>query len=208
MANKNHGREDGEEPTYGQDPEVASRLAELDRLIEEQKARLAAQPSGGGLTGSDLKMILDSQRENQKQLVEATRQVRHSNPDHEHKSVFSHPEGDLAHPKAKLKFKEVFHNGHLEREDDLTPGEIDAYNLIEHSCEARDGRWQADVSKNGKRLKITIPCFTPDERGDIPSLTMQLVELSQGERAVNQDNMIAELIRLRKLVEERIGLTG
>jgi hypothetical protein len=194
MASKNFGKDDD-----AADP-IADKLAELDRLIEEQKARLAALPAQAtGLTGNDLKMILDSQRENQKALVEATRQVRHSNADHEHKSAFSHPEGDLERPKAKFRFKEVFHNGHREREDDLTPAEIDAYNQITHSCEARGGRWTATVKNN--RLMVTIPCFTLDERMDVPSLPLQLLELAQGERAVTPDNMAAELIALRKAVE-------
>jgi hypothetical protein len=193
MASKTFDKDDSTDP-------IADRLAELDRLIEAQKARLA-QPVSGGLSGEDLKAILESQHKNQQQLVEATRQVRHSNPDHTHVSAFSHPGGDLAEPKASLRFKEVFHNGHREREDDLTPGEIDAYNAITHSCEARGGKWTATVSRDGRRLLIVIPCYTPDERGDVPSLTMQLMELAQGERAVAPDQMAAELLRMRKAME-------
>lgn len=179
---------------------VAERLAELDRLIEEQKKRLA-QTTGGGMTAEQFTQVLATMQQGQKEIADASRPVRHSNPDHLHISAFSHPEGDLKRPKNKLA-RETFLNGHRESEEDLTPGEIDAYNAIQHSCEARDGRWTAVVK--GKRLLIDVPSKTPDDRMDLPSsLTLILRELALGKRAADPVEMAARLSALEKQMAEQ-----
>lgn len=182
---------------------IAAKIAELDRLIEQQKARLASMPSSTGLSGDDLRAILASQTEAQRQIAEASRPVRHSNPDHTHVSAFSYPEGDLKRPKPTFlpgssgKPREVYFNHHREREEDLTPGEIDAYNAITKSCEARDGRWTAVVKSNA--LFVTIPSFTSDDRQDMHNgLVLNLRELADGPKAVDLVDVVAELAELRK----------
>lgn len=178
---------------------VADRLAQLDALIEEQKKRLA-QSGGGGMTADQLQAVLTSVTAGQKEIADASRTVTHSNPNHEHKSAFSYPEGDLKRPKPKLQ-RETYLNGHREAEDDLTPAEIDAYNAITHSCEARDGRWTAVVK--GKRLIIDVPSKTPDDRMDLPNgLVLILLELAKGKRAADPMEMAARIAALEKAAEQ------
>lgn len=193
---------------------IADRIAELDRLIEQQKARLAAIPQGGGgLTGDDLRAILASQTEATKSLVESARPVRHSNPDHTHVSAFSYPEGDLKRPKptfingANGRPREVFFNHHRENPDDLTPAEIDAYNAITKSCEARGGRWKAEVKSNA--LYVTIPSYTSDDRQDMHNgLVLNLRELADGPKAVDLVDLVSEVAELRKQLAAQSGLVG
>lgn len=183
---------------------IAARLAELDALIEAQKARLAAMPvHGGGIGGDELRAILASQTDAQRQIAEAARPVRHSNPDHSHVSAFSYPEGDLKRPKPTFlvgkngKPREVFFNHHREREEDLTPAEIDAYNAITTSREARDGRWTATVKANA--LFVTIPSFTSDDRQDMHNgLILNLRELADGPAAVSLTDLVAEVTALKQ----------
>lgn len=191
---------------------IAQKIAELDALIEEQKRRMAAVPSGGGgLSGDDLKAILATQAEATRSLVESARPARHSNPDHQHISAFSYPEGDLKRPKptflagANGKPREVYFNHHLERADDLTPAEIDAYNLITKDCSARDGRWTAVVKANA--LYVTIPSFTSDDRQDMHNgLVLNLRELASGPKAVSLVDLVAELADLRAQLVAQGGL--
>lgn len=190
---------------------VAERIAELDRLIAQQKARLEAMPTGGGLSGEDLKAILASQTEATRSLVESARPVRHSNPDHLHVSAFSYPEGDLKREKPKFlagangKPREVFFNHHRENPEDLTPAEIDAYNSITKTCEARDGRWTAVVKANA--LFVTIPSYTSDDRQDMHNgLVLNLRELADGPKAVDLVDLVAEVAALRQQLAAQGGV--
>jgi hypothetical protein len=188
------------ENTPAADP-VADRLAQLDALIEEQKARLAAiAPAPAvGLTGDDLKSILKATKEEQ----DATRSIRHSNADHRHISAFSHPEGDLKAPKPKL-IRETYFNNHRESEDELTPAEIDAYNAITHTCSARSDQWTARVK--GNRLLVDVPSYTMDDRMNLPDgLVLILRELAQGERAVTPADMAARIADLERQVKSMGG---
>jgi hypothetical protein len=149
-----------------------------------------------GISGDDLKAILASQTESQKAIAESAKPVRHSNPDHLHISAFSHPEGDLKRPKGRLS-RETYFNNHKESEDDLTPAEIEAFNAITASCEARDGKWKATIK--GKRLFVNVPSFTIDDRMDLPNgLVLILRELAQGPRAADPVEMASRLAALEK----------
>lgn len=149
-----------------------------------------------GLSADDLKAILASQTDAQKAIAESAKPVRHSNPDHLHISAFSYPEGDLVRAKPKLA-RETYFNNHREKEDDLTPAEIEAYNGITQSCEAREGKWKAVVK--GKKLYVTIPSFTMDDRGDMHNgLVLNLRELASGPRAADPVEMATRLAALEK----------
>jgi hypothetical protein len=189
-----------EKNTQAADP-VAERLAQLDRLIDEQKARLATLPAAaGGMSKDDLREVLAGVKEDR----ESTRSVRHSNADHLHVSAFSHPLGDLKQPKARLT-RETYFNNHRESEDDLTPAEIDAYNAITHTCEARggsEGGWTAVVK--GNRLLVNVPSYTIDERMNLPNgLVLILRELAEGPRAVTPENMATRIAELERLVKSQ-----
>lgn len=192
------------------DDPLAARLAELDRLIEEQKARMAAAPPAGG-NFEVLEKILNKQLENQQQLAESQRTIHRQNPQHPGKSDFSYPEGDLKRPKptflagANGQPREVFFNGHRESIHDLKPAEIEAYNKITHSCQARDGRWTAVVTAN--RLMVTVPSYTIDDRMDLPNgLVLILAELAQGTRAVDPASMQERLLEMERQLAELKGV--
>lgn len=195
---------------------IAARLAELDALIEQQKQRMAAM--AGGTDASVLERIFEKQDERQRELIaaqkeiaESARPARHSNPDHSHVSAFSYPEGDLKRPKPTFlagssgKPREVFFNNHRENPEDLTPGEIDAYNLITKDCSARDGRWTATVKANA--LYVSIPSYTSDDRQDMHNgLVLNLRELASGPKAVSLPDLVAEMAELRKQLAAKDGL--
>lgn len=175
---------------------VSMTTEQLQELLSSVKGG-----GGGGLTGADLKAILESQDKK----AQETRAVRHSNADHTHVSAFSHPEGDLKNPKPKLqgpdgKPRETYFNNHRESEDELTPAEIDAYNAITHTCEAREGLWKARVSS--RRLLIDVPSYTMDDRANLPDgLVLILRELAQGERAVTPADMAVRIAELERIVK-------
>ena len=164
-------------------------------------ASLPANSPAAGLTAESLAEILKSNREEQ----ETRRTVRRSNADHEHKSVFSHPLGDLKQKKDTLhtpdgRLRETYFNNHLENVDELKPIEIDCFNAIQADCTARAGRWVAKIDQDGRRLRVDVPSFTPDERSDLPSLVEILTELAQGPKAVTTIDMIARIAELERLV--------
>lgn len=176
---------------------MAAKLAELDALIEEQKARMAAQTPApaAGLTGEDLKAILSATKAEQDQ----TRSVRHSNADHTHVSAFSHPEGDLKAPKATFT-RETYFNNHREREDECTPAEIDAFNAITQDCSARQGTWKARLDRG--RLLVEVPSYTMDDRMNLPDgLVLILRELANGTKAVTPADMAVRIAELERQVK-------
>ncbi len=177
-------------------PMLAMSMEQLQMLI----ASLPASSPGAGLTAEALAEILKSNRTEQ----ENRRAVRHSNADHEHVSVFSYPEGDLKRPKQKLA-RETFFNNHRVTEDEVTPLEVDCYNAIDATCSARDGRWEAIVDQGGRRLRVSVPSFTPDDRSDLPSTVEILMELAQGTKAVSRLDMIARIAELERIVKKHQG---
>lgn len=180
--------------TPGADESTAAQPVQMVAITTEQLQTLIAGNQTGGLSASDLKEILASQKEER----EETRSVRRSNADHKHISAFSYPEGDLKAPKPKLA-RETYFNNHRESEDELTPLEIEAFNAITHTCEARGGSWTARVK--GNRLLVDVPSQTMDDRMNLPDgLVLILTELAQGVRAVTPADMLAQIAALQKQV--------
>jgi len=174
-------------------PLIAMSMEQLRELI----ASLPASSPAAGLTPEALAEILKTNRAEQ----ESRRTVRHSNADHEHKSVFSYPEGDLKRPKPRL-VRETYFNNHRETEDELTPLEIESFNAITADCTARGETWRAKIDQNGRRLQVNVPSFTLDELNDLPkSLPEILMELAQGPKAVTPLDMIARIAELERLVK-------
>ncbi len=98
--------------------------------------------------------------------------------------------------------RQVFFNGARESEEQLTPEEIDAYNAITESREARDGRWKAVIDQNGKRLLLTVPSHSLDDRGDVPPLVLVLRELALGAKAADPSQMAARLAALEQAMAQ------
>ena len=132
-------------------------------------------------------------------VAERRRTTRQSNSYHGEISPFSHPEGELAHPKAKLD-RETWFCSCRQEEAQLTPDEIDLYNAIQVSKTWRgDPKMGAEVTP--KRRFIMLPHVSIDERMSLPpSLALILMELQSGADAVKPEHMADELLALRAQV--------
>ncbi len=132
---------------------------------------------------------------------EKARTTRHSNAWDAGISPFSHPEGEMLHPKGKLD-RETWFCSCKQEESQLTPSEIDLFNAIQVSKTWRgDPKFGADVTP--KRRFIMLPHVSIDERMQLPtSLSLILMELISGEDAVDPLNMAEEMIELRKKVAQ------
>lgn len=164
----------------------------------------AAQGGGGGLTNEQFAETL---RQTMGTQAEAFgRQLRPENVVHPGISAFSYPEGDLARPKPILKDangkpRETIFCGARQAESTLTPAEIDAFNAITGSCEARGGSWFARIKPSGKGksevLWVHVSCADIDDRMELPSLSVILNELASGPKAVNLESVLAQLQDLK-----------
>jgi hypothetical protein len=175
----------------------AADLHVLGQFINEQvTARLGV---GGTDQHGVLSKISDSQAALTKLVGEMQRATNKENPNYEDRSVYNfdpacpsckarerHPTengepGKFGHPKPKLKH-ETFFCGGIQREDWLTPMEIDLFNQFEKSTTAREGRWTATLSRDGTRkvLHIALPYRGADVRAELPPLTTILLELIYG----------------------------
>lgn len=184
--------------TKAEAPVAPVLLTMTPEQLRDLIASLPASSPAAGLTAEALSEILKSNREEQ----ESRRSVRHSNADHEHKSVFSHPGGDLKDPKPKLT-RETYFNNHLQSVDELTPLEIECFNAITATCSARGGAWKATIDQDGRRIRVDVPSFTIDDRMNLPSLVEILTELAQGPKAVTPVDMIARIAELERIVRDQ-----
>jgi hypothetical protein len=119
------------------------------------------------------------------------------NPDPPKISAFSHPDGEAAHPKAKLT-RTVYFCGHREDPEQLTPQQIEIYNRFDRSYEARGGNWRADISTNGQELLITVPAKTLDDLMGLPAAELICLELLQGKAAVDPLSLAQRIADLEK----------
>lgn len=154
------------EPTAVPTPDAtAARMAQLEAQIAQ---------------------LLAAQANPQKQVIEVKTDVRFpQNPAYNEKSVFTNPEGERENPKAHLK-RETYFLSMRQREDALTPYEIELFNRFEDGVtEAKDGRWKAEAMLDGTRkvLRITaVEANTIDGRAGLPSLVEMLEILLDGGR--------------------------
>lgn len=146
-----------------------------------------AKTQGSGLSANDLRQVLVDQR----------KAMRPENERHPGISAFSYPEGDVKRPKPLLRRKTYF-NGIQEREDALTPIEIDLYNRFIETTLARNGMWKAHVKRNGsaEELWIITEPHTLDGRQSLPGISSVLRELLDGEEAANPDTLFARVTDL------------
>jgi hypothetical protein len=139
------------------------------------------------------------------------RQVRPSNAFTPGVSPFSYPEGDVARPKPTFH-QQVFYNGHHEELDQLTPAEIDAYNALSRSLAgpearrtARNGTWEARISRNNDQLQIFVPCKTQEQLQNLPpSLILIIRELMDG-KTIDPTDLLSQVDALRARVAELEG---
>lgn len=145
-----------------------------------------ARASGNGLSAADLRTILDGQRKAMKPENEQFPGV----------SVYN-TEGERDHPKALLR-RETFFNGAREKQESLTPAEVDLYNRFDSPTQSRKGQWRAEIRHNGtsEELRIITEPNTLDARQSLPPLTQILRELLDGEAGANPDMLAARVAEL------------
>ena len=175
-------------------PIVQLTFAQLEKLIE------TATAGGGPQRGEELRIAAAALT---KLGDEVGRTVRRSNADHPQISAFSFPEGNRSKPKDTLKH-ETYFCGSREREDALTPSEIELYNRFDRSREARSGRWKATLEPNGgkMRLLVTVPAKTIDNLAELPPLTQILSELLYGSEVANPSQSMERLLAAERKIAE------
>jgi hypothetical protein len=163
-------------------------------LIEQLVAALKAS------SGNDE----DSMRRRAKYEAEARELLeKRENLEHPHMSVYSHPEGDIARPKDKLKCK-MFWVGYDMTADQLTPEEIRLLNLAkagDYQFSRTDGSPETLTisgtnTRSGQleRLEFLFAC-RGDNKHNLPSLTTMLRQVFGQPTA--EDELLSELTKLR-----------
>ncbi len=168
-------------------------------------SRLADQPDRG-MSADQITALVTAAAANAANTgAESMRRVLHpQNAQHPGKSVFSYPEGDIAHPKAVLRPRPdgqpgvVFFCGSREDPDQLTPAQIDLYNRFDRSRTSRDGKWKAEIASNGIDLMVWVPAKSIDERMDLPSLDLILLELLDGTASVDPVSLAERVAQLEQ----------
>jgi len=186
-------------------------LSVVEKLIAEVEELKRANK---GVTGEDLREILKSQREaadesTRQSMQTLTNALIRENQTAPEISVFSYPEGDTARPKPRFvdpegRERETYFCDARQREEQLTPAEIDAFNAIQDDCECRGGSWKARVHGDGKRtiLRVNVPCKDTDARMDLPkSLTAILFELKNGKKALDIDQLARQLADMKNQLD-------
>jgi hypothetical protein len=113
------------------------------------------------------------------------------NKQHPHISVFSHPEGDLAHPKGNLKCRMYIGEAPIERTT-VTPAELESLNRMtpgHYRVEKTDGskavvevRGQVNSNREIERMWIVIPKDDPGKNNygrRLNELTDQFIDANR-----------------------------
>lgn len=157
------------------------------------KAMERMQPASG-ISPEQLEQVLKSS-------AEATRKaLKPENAQHPDVSDFN-PKGERDHARPKLRRKTYWAGTELEH-DELKLDEIELFNSFEHSCEARNGAWRAELKRTATdgtaELHITFPSKNTDDRMDLPSMSLMLRELLGGTKAVDADSLAQRVAELEK----------
>ena len=154
---------------------------------------------GIGVSKDDLKEVLDSNAEGMR------RALKPENARHPDVSAFN-PEGERDHPKPKLRRK-TFWAGQELHQEELTPAEIDEFNAVEHSLEARNGAWRAELRRTAKsgesELHVVFPCANVDDRMELPGMLLMMKELLGGAKSVDPATLAERVAELEKQLAAR-----
>lgn len=163
---------------------------------------LAEKSVQAGLSAEQFEAVLE--RVGEKNAVAMHRALIPENPYHPEISAFSYPEGDRERPKPKLRVPTYFCFIE-EREDRLTPAEIDGYNKLTDYREARGGTWKAEIKRNGQKeaLFVTVPFETETERYALPSLVLIQHELAGGQSTADVHQLVKQIETLKTLALQR-----
>lgn len=174
----------------------------LSKLVD----KLTEAAQAAALKPSDLEAILTRAGLSSAEAMRG--KLAPENQTHPGKSAFSYPEGDVARPKPELARKTYF-CGMEERADRLTPAEIDGYNALKQSTQARNGRWTAKVRVRGEKeeLWVDVPANTVDQRMDLPPLVLILHELAGGPSTEDIGALVRQIDALKAMVMDAKRLT-
>jgi hypothetical protein len=176
--------------------------AVIDMLID----KIASMGNGGGITTEQLDKLLEKTAGT---TADAFRQALiPENKIHPAISAYSYPEGDQRRPKPRLRI-ETYFCGHRQREDNLTPEELDGFNALADGqiYEARSGQWTSQVVRNGTKEILLVHCaeaIDRDRARDLPPLLHILTELKDGPQAVD----LASLTRQLNEMKARLDAAG
>jgi hypothetical protein len=166
----------------------------IDALLDKIKSI-----GGGGITKDDLETIITKTAGNTADAMRTA--LIPENKINPGISVYSHPDGDVKQPKARLTH-ETFFCGFRLSEDTMTPAEIDAINALDAPTgyEAKSGRWRAFLKRDGTKQRLFIHCDEAVERetaAGLPSMLAIALELKSGPQAVDLLALTAQLEAMR-----------
>ena len=171
-------------------------------LLEALVEKLSTSVKSAGLTPEQLEIILTKVGLSTAEGMRQT--LRPENAECTHISAYF-TERDKAKygsfdRKPALRRK-TFFIGAQEKDERLTPAEIEAYNAITDYRTARNGLWKAEIRQNGQEqeLWVSVPCDTVDERMDIPSLVLILHELNGGVSTKDIHSLIRQIEALKTM---------
>lgn len=135
------------------------------------------------------------------------RKLKPENADDLHMSPFEHKKGGLEMPKPPFP-REVLFAGARVRVADVNYPEALAIVKLDSTLArgqvrtCRDGKWKAFVSDDDKRLTVSVPMKTIDDRQDLPSFLEICQELTTGERSLDHADLVAEMAMLKAELAE------
>lgn len=187
-------------------------------MAKAEKVEETAAPDSNALLAAALMKIADAMPnqssgispEQLEQVLErnatATRKaLKPENAQHPDVSAFN-PMGERDHPRPKLRRK-TFWAGKELHLDELTVDEITLFNQVEHTVEARNGAWRAEVKRTASdgtsELHVLFPSKTTDDRMDLPSMALMMRELLGGTKAVDPASLAQRVAELEKALAEK-----
>lgn len=159
----------------------------------------ATQQPQGGISPEQLQQVLES-------TAQSTRKaLKPENEAHPDVSVFN-PKGQRDNPKDKLRYKTYWANTEL-YDDELSPEEIALFNSVEHTLEARNGSWRAELRRTGSdgkfELHINFPHSNTDDRMNLPNgMNLIMMELLGGTRAVDAVSLAQQVAELQTQLKQ------
>jgi hypothetical protein len=185
--------------------DLEARFQALADVNAQLMAALEArdQQGGGGITADQLEAIITrstAAASKGSELIASKYKPEVVDP--VPRGPFEHPDGGVAMPKPALK-REMFFGGFRLRDGDISYVEAVALNTLSDSLGrsqrrlSRDGTWVAEVNDRNDRLTIRVPMKTIDDRAELPGMLQIAMELTSGDRALDQNDILAELALLK-----------
>ncbi len=169
----------------------------LTKILEQ----LATQSASAGLSAAQLEAVLTRVGLSTAEGMRVS--LKPENTEHRNESAFF-----TARDKAKYGSwqqkptltRKTFFVGVEEKDERLMPEEIEGFNAITGYREARNGKWKAQIKRNGQteELWIDVPCETVDHRMDLPSLILILHELNGGQSTADVHSLLKQLEALKR----------